>query len=176
MDTGNRALQWLAESLGPYAPRLIGALTIALAAWLAARLVRAAITRELDNILLELKEASPEEKSMVIEQFYAAVYEHGKLPGMQDVRPELRRFLAVVSNLYRSFVNAKKRESLQVPQVTAPTPLAFFQSNGDQGPYTITSESMKKIFGPLVASTLASASVATAVSSVWSSRQALWPV
>ena len=37
MDTGNRALQWLAESLGPYAPRLIGALTIALAAWLAAR-------------------------------------------------------------------------------------------------------------------------------------------
>lgn len=111
----------------------------------------AAITRELDNILLELKEASPEEKSMVIEQFYAAVYEHGKLPGMQDVRPELRRFLAVVSNLYRSFVNAKKRESLQVPQVTAPTPLAFFQSNGDQGPYTITSESMKKIFGTPVA-------------------------
>lgn len=111
----------------------------------------AALTRELDNILLQLKDASPDERSMIIEQFYAAVYEHGKLPGMADVRPELRRFLAVVSNLYRSFINTKKRESLQVPQVSAPTPLAFFQSNGDQGPYTITSESMQKLFGSPVA-------------------------
>lgn len=111
----------------------------------------AALLRELDNILLQLKEASPDERTMVIEQFYAPVYEHAKMAGMTDVRPELRRFLAVVSNLYRSFVNAKKRDSLQVPAVSAPTPLAFFQSNGDQGPYTITSESMVKIFNTPVA-------------------------
>lgn len=111
----------------------------------------AAIMRELDSVLLQCKDMSAEERAMIIEQFYAPVYEHGTLSGMVDVRPELRRFLAVVSNLYRSFVNAKKRESLQVPQVTAPTPLAFFQSDGGQGPYTITSESMKKIFGTPVA-------------------------
>ena len=45
MDVGNTVLQRLADGLGPYAPRLIGALTIAVLAWLAARLVRAAVTR-----------------------------------------------------------------------------------------------------------------------------------
>ena len=111
----------------------------------------AAVLKELDNILLQAQEMSAAERTMVIEQFYAPVYEHGKLAGMNDVRTELRRFLAVVSNLYRSFVNAKKRASLQVPEVKAPAPLAFFQSNGDQGPYTITSESMQKLFGVPIA-------------------------
>jgi len=111
----------------------------------------AAIMRELESVLVQTKDMSAGERAMIIEQFYAPVYEHGTLSGMVDVRPELRRFLAVVSNLYRSFVNAKKRESLQVPQVKAPTPLAFFQSDGGQGPYTITSESMQKIFGTPVA-------------------------
>lgn len=45
MDVVNTGLQWLADSLGPYAPRLIGAATIAVLAWLAARLVRAAVRR-----------------------------------------------------------------------------------------------------------------------------------
>jgi hypothetical protein len=111
----------------------------------------AAIMRELESVLGQTKEMSAGEREMIIEQFYAPVYQHGTIAGMVDVRPELRRFLAVVSNLYRSFVNAKKRESLQVPQVKAPTPLAFFQSDGGQGPYTITSESMQKIFNSPVA-------------------------
>jgi hypothetical protein len=111
----------------------------------------AAILRELDNVLVQLKEVPSAERVMVIEQFYAAVYEHGTISGMTDVRSQLRRFLAVISNLYRSFVNDKKRSSLNVPQVTAPAPLAFFQSNGEQGPYTITSESMQKLFATPVA-------------------------
>lgn len=45
MDSATRALQWLADSLGPFVPRLIGALAIALGAWIAARLVRSAILR-----------------------------------------------------------------------------------------------------------------------------------
>lgn len=45
MDVGNTGLQRLADSLGPYAPRLIGALIITLVAWGVARLVRAAVGR-----------------------------------------------------------------------------------------------------------------------------------
>lgn len=45
MDTFQRWLQATTDGLGPYAPRLIGALTILLVAWIAARLAQAAITR-----------------------------------------------------------------------------------------------------------------------------------
>ena len=45
MDVGNMGLQRLADNLGPYAPRLIGALAIAVLAWVVARLLRAAVSR-----------------------------------------------------------------------------------------------------------------------------------
>ncbi len=111
----------------------------------------AALNKELKNIMLQLKDVSQEERVTIIEQFYAPVYEHAKLSGMRDVRPELHRFLAVVSNLFRSFINANKRTALNVPLVTVPPPLAFFQCDGNSGPYTITSESMQKLFGTPVA-------------------------
>jgi hypothetical protein len=110
-----------------------------------------AINKELSNVLLQVEDLPAAEKETIVEQFCAPVYEHAKISGMRDVRPELRRFLAVVSNLYRSFVNSNKRASLHVPQVTAPPPLAFFQSDGERGPYTITSESMQKLFATPIA-------------------------
>lgn len=45
MDIANTGLQRLADGLGPYAPRLMAALVITVVAWLAARLVRAAVSR-----------------------------------------------------------------------------------------------------------------------------------
>jgi len=45
MDQLNSLLQSLAGSLGPYAPRVIGVLMILLVAWVAARVVRAAVER-----------------------------------------------------------------------------------------------------------------------------------
>jgi hypothetical protein len=45
MEQLNSALQSVAASLGPYAPRVIGALIIILAAWIVGRLVRAAVGR-----------------------------------------------------------------------------------------------------------------------------------
>lgn len=106
----------------------------------------AAVTSELDTVLRQIKGVPTAERASILERFYAPVYEQAKLPGVLDVRPELRRFLAVVSNLYRSFVNANKRTAAHVPLATATPPLAFFQSNGDEGPYTITSDSMQKLF------------------------------
>ena len=40
LDIAKAGLLWLAANLGPYAPRLIGAATIAVLAWLVARLVQ----------------------------------------------------------------------------------------------------------------------------------------
>jgi hypothetical protein len=45
MDQLNRMLQPLGELLGPFAPRLIGAVAILLLAWLAARIARSAMAR-----------------------------------------------------------------------------------------------------------------------------------
>lgn len=111
----------------------------------------AAITGELPSLLLQLKGLPAAQRKSVLERFYAPVYEHAKLAGVRDVRPELGRFLAVVSNLYRSFVNANKRSSVDAPIVTATPPLAFFQSDGGEGPYTVTSDSMQQIFNTPIA-------------------------
>jgi hypothetical protein len=56
-----------------------------------------------------------------MEPWAAPVYEHA--PG-SSVRAELGRFLAVVSNLYRSFLDKAKREGLQLPAPRLMPPLA----------------------------------------------------
>jgi len=83
-----------------------------------------------------------------LEPFCAPIYQHAKGVTRTKVTPELQRFLAVISNLYRSFLNSNKRLAVGMPVLaTEIPPLAFFQSNGDQGPYTITSESMERVLG-----------------------------
>jgi hypothetical protein len=113
----------------------------------------APLTDGLPSLLAALQQAvgagqiSPQDRLGRIESFYAPIYEHGANIASVDVRPELARFLAVVSNLFRSFVNSNKRKSVGVPLVTDTPPLAFFQTDAGQGPYTITSETMQGAFG-----------------------------
>jgi hypothetical protein len=111
----------------------------------------AAVGTQLADVLVQIKTMPAAQRAGIIERFYGPVYEHAALTGMRDVRPELRRFLAVISNLYRSFVNANKRSSVNAPVVTATPPVAFFQTNGDDGPYTITSDTMQSLFSMPIA-------------------------
>jgi hypothetical protein len=82
-----------------------------------------------------------------LEPFCAPIYQHHPEAIKTDVREQLHRFLAVVSNLYRSFTSERKRRSIDVPIVTETVPLAFFQSHGEDGPYTLTSEMMQRELG-----------------------------
>jgi hypothetical protein len=89
----------------------------------------------------------PREIRLYLEPFCAPLYQHHPGAIKTQVRKELHRFLAVISNLYRSFTSERKRRSIDVPIVTEIPPLAFFESNGESGPYTITSETMQSQLG-----------------------------
>jgi hypothetical protein len=82
-----------------------------------------------------------------MEPWAAPVYEHA---AGSSVSPQLDRFLAVVSNLYRSFLDKAKRNRLALPAPRMNPPLAFFQNRGNQGPYTITSEQVERFVGSSV--------------------------
>ena len=85
-------------------------------------------------------------RALVLEALYGAVYQHGHQVTPVEARPQLKRFLAVVSNLYRSFIDANKRTAAGVTLATETPPLALFQSVSD-GPFTIESDLMKEKFG-----------------------------
>jgi hypothetical protein len=91
-------------------------------------------------------ERPPFYRALVLEALYGAVYQHGNRVTKVEARPQLKRFLAVVSNLYRSFVDADKRAAAGVALSTKTPPLALFQSVSD-GPFTIESDLMKEKFG-----------------------------
>ena len=79
------------------------------------------------------------------ETLVGAVYQHDR---QSAVRGQLRQFLAVVSNYYRSFLSAAKRHAVHFP---APAdglpPLAVFQHSGGFGPFTFPDEMVKKLCG-----------------------------
>src|SRR5436190_5825809 len=89
---------------------------------------------------------SPEYRALVLEALYGAIYQHGHRVTRVEAQPQLKRFLAVVSNLYRSFIDANKRTAAGVQLVTETPPLALFQSVSD-GPFTIESDLMKDKVG-----------------------------
>jgi hypothetical protein len=66
------------------------------------------------------------------------------------LRPELHRFLAVISNLFRSFLSSVKRRSLDVPLGEQLPPLAVWQSSPDQGPFTIPVDQTRRIINATV--------------------------
>ena len=110
----------------------------------------AALPHVLDNLAHEMAsgEKTKAEAQTRLEVLYAPVYQHA--PGLTKVNagPQLKRFLAVVSNLFRSFSDADKRTAAGVNLVTLTPPLACFQADtGRQGPYTIESDLMQQHLG-----------------------------
>jgi hypothetical protein len=84
--------------------------------------------------------------TILIETLAGAVYDHAA----GDIGPQLGRFLAVVSNLYRSFLSSKRRSAADFPLAEVMPPLAMFQSDGRNGPFTIPVDSVASLFGGTV--------------------------
>jgi hypothetical protein len=79
-----------------------------------------------------------------VETLFGAVHQHSadhthSLP--------LRRFMAVVSDLYRSFLCDKKRAAAGVQPSEVLPPLATFKYRGDDGPFTIPVDAAEQVFG-----------------------------
>jgi hypothetical protein len=85
-----------------------------------------------------LETALARSDAVSLETLAGAVYDHGQA----GVKDELHRFLAVVSNFYRSFLSSKRRARVDFPLTEQLPPLAMFQSIGDFGPFTITVDSV----------------------------------
>ena len=81
--------------------------------------------------------------AMTAETLTGCIYQHAD----KDVAPDLHRFLAVISNFYRSFLNARQRISAGIPLIEVDPPLAMFQHSGENGPFTITAESVQQLTG-----------------------------
>jgi len=109
----------------------------------------APLEQQLHNVFTEMQQAASqtgEPLSSFIEPYTAVSYEHAN----PRIGPQLGRFLAVISNLYRSFLDKSKRTAAQVPVKEQLPPLAFFQNMGDQGPYTIPCDDTQSLFGAAV--------------------------
>jgi nucleoside phosphorylase len=86
----------------------------------------------------------------ILETLGGAVYQHVQRGGAgraADERQSLNRFLAVISNLYRSFLAASKRAALDLPLRQTLPPLAVFQSVTDMGPFTIPCDQIAQMTG-----------------------------
>lgn len=59
----------------------------------------------------------------------------------------LRRFEAVISNLYRSFLSAQQRTDVNLPLIQTVPPLATFAPSPDQGPFTLPADAVKDMIG-----------------------------
>ncbi len=108
METAQPALQWLADRAGPYLPRLVGALGIAFGAWLAARLLRAAVLRMGTRAQLDERLHSPGMAALLADIAHGAVWLLAlpallgalEIKGLLDpVNVMLSRLLGFVPNL-----------------------------------------------------------------------------
>lgn len=79
-----------------------------------------------------LKDLVKDRKRRELETLTGAVYQHAQMRG----KSELTRFLAVVSDLFQSFLDKKKRAQAQFPNRERLPPLAMFQHHADFGPQT----------------------------------------
>jgi hypothetical protein len=57
----------------------------------------------------------------------------------------LKRFEAVISNLYRSFLSKRQRTNVPLPLIETIPPLATFAASAVQGPFTLPSDAVKQL-------------------------------
>ncbi|MDB5384815.1 MAG: hypothetical protein JWM11_461 [Planctomycetaceae bacterium] len=77
-----------------------------------------------------------------LEPFLGAIYDRN----VDEIRPQLNRFQAVVSDLYRSFLDANKRTNAGVNLAQLLPALVTFANAADDGPFTITTEQVTQTF------------------------------
>jgi hypothetical protein len=70
--------------------------------------------------------------------------------GVEAYRTPLRRFAAVVSNLYRSFLGKEQRAQMPLPLIETLPPLVTFGPAPAQGPFTLPVDSVKQFTGASV--------------------------
>jgi len=98
------------------------------------------------NLPAVFAQLAREEDTTILEAVAGAVYQHQDHPG----RSALDRFLAVVSNLYRSFLDQQKRLHADFPLREALPPLTMFQYHADAGPFTLPVDDIARLFGGTV--------------------------
>lgn len=102
---------------------------------------------QLPHALLLLQQTgNPEVAQALTETLAGAVYDHGS----HEIAAPLHRFLAVVSNFYRSFLSAKRRARAELPLRGFVPPLAMFQHSGRRGPFTLTGPTVEQLCGSSV--------------------------
>ena len=113
MEAVNRLMQALGEWLGPYAPRLLGALAIALVAWMAARLLQSVLLRAGAKARLDERLHHPGLSALLGNIARYAVYLFAlpallgtlELKGLLDpVNAMLSRLLGFLPNLFGALV------------------------------------------------------------------------
>jgi hypothetical protein len=103
------------------------------------------LVSQLQAVLQALEPLKPEDRQMAIEALAGAVYDHS----VHEVAAPLHRFLAVISNLYRSFLDAQRRMRAHLPLRGFTPPLALFQHSGRKGPYTYGVDAIESLCGGL---------------------------
>jgi hypothetical protein len=94
---------------------------------------------KMDSIFAQIAPKDP----LILETLTACVYQHAD----NGLRPELNRFLAVISDLYDSFLNKSQRTHLRIELSETLPPLAMFQSLPTNGPFTIPCDLVGGLFG-----------------------------
>jgi hypothetical protein len=102
----------------------------------------ARIRKELQGQSLTAKERTQQGVAF-FEPLLGAIYDHDNTA----VQKQLNRFLAVISDLYRSFLDRTQRAHTTIPLVEQLPPLATFASTASAGPFTVPSDDTANSFG-----------------------------
>jgi hypothetical protein len=103
-----------------------------------------AYTAPLEKALPKLMQAIAHGGAATVETLTAAVYQHQ--PDSPLV-PQLQRFLAVISDLYSSFLDRDKRANIGLSLAESLPPLAMFQNDGGGGPFTLPVDDVTQLIG-----------------------------